>query len=106
MINKDDIVATLKERFVTRQELSLMLETSDRQARDWMQELKQEYPVISVSSRKGYKIATSEEDIELAAESARQNRSKALSIFEGQKELRRFLDSFNAEQDKQLSLDF
>lgn len=105
MIDETMIVEMLKERFVTRPELRDMFGLPDRTARRVMQRLKLAYPVISSCNRRGYKIAVGEDDIPHAQESLAENRRKAITIFEGQKRLREFLESFGKNDFEQLTLD-
>lgn len=81
-MDKEKIIAELKKRFVTREELRELLNAeSDTAARHWLKEnVKKSYPVICTSSRIGYKIATSAEDLELAKECSRENHRKAATL--------------------------
>ncbi len=102
------IIDLLKERFVSRAELMHLTNKSDRAVRAMVQELKKEYPVISSSNFRGYKIATDADDLSLVDNAIRDNRSKAISIFEGQKKLKEFYSAFTEDADRhtQLKLDF
>lgn len=95
----------LRERFYTKPELMDILHVGDRVLRKMVQDLKRLYPVISTSNHAGWKIATTAEDIPLVEDSIRNNRSKAISIFEGQKQLRSFLALHNKPEFEQLTLE-
>lgn len=98
------LASLLRERFYTKPELRALFHVSDRVIRKMVQELKQLYPVISTSNHAGWKIATTAEDIPLVEDSIRNNRSKAISIFEGQKQLKAFLRDFARPEFEQLTL--
>jgi hypothetical protein len=100
------MVEMLLDRFVTKPELQDLFNLSERQVRLEIQKIKLFYPVICSCNRKGWKIATTEDDIPLVEESIRENRQKAISIFEGQKKLREFLKGYDREGDPQMSFDF
>ena len=95
----------LHQRFYTKPELMDILHVPDRVLRKMVQTLKRLYPVISTSNHAGWKIATTADDIPLVEDSIHNNRSKAISIFEGQKQLKEFLKAQNREEGKQLTLD-
>lgn len=95
----------LHQRFYTKPELMDILHVPDRVLRKMVQTLKRLYPVISTSNHAGWKIATTSDDIPLVEDSIRNNRSKAISIFEGQKQLKEFLKAQNHEEGEQLTLD-
>lgn len=100
------VIELMKTRFVQKEELMDLFHMSDRSVRQLVQSIKMFYPVISSSNFKGYKIATSEKDLALVEDALRNNRAKALSIFAGQKELRKFRDGLMKEGYEQLNLDF
>lgn len=87
---RQEAVRRMQEGFVSRGELAALLGCGDRKARQFVQGLRQEYPVISSSRHKGYKIATSESDAPLVQKAISDNRAKALSILSGMKKLRSF----------------
>ena len=99
------LAGLLTERFYTKPELRDLFCVSDRVIRKMVQDLKQHYPVISTSNHAGWKIATSAEDIPLVEDSIRNNRAKAISIFEGQKQLKAFLRNYDQPEFEQLQLD-
>lgn len=98
------LASLLRERFYTKPELRALFHVSDREIRKMVQDLKQVYPVISTSNHAGWKIATTAADIPLVEDSIRNNRSKAISIFEGQKQLKAFLRNFDQPEFEQLTL--
>ena len=98
------LASLLQERFYTKPELRGLFHVSDRVIRKMVQELKKHYPVISTSNHAGWKIATTAADIPLVEDSIRNNRSKAISIFEGQKQLKAFLRNFDQPEFEQLTL--
>lgn len=98
------LASLLKDRFYTKPELRALFHVSDRGIRKMVQELKQVYPVISTSNHAGWKIATTVEDIPLVKDSITNNRAKAISIFEGQKQLKAFLKKFDQQEYEQLTL--
>jgi len=100
------ITDLMKERFVTKAELMEITGLGDRQVRNLVQKMKLSYPIISTSKAKGYKIATSENDLNWVLNSIHDNRSKALSIFEGQKKLKEFARQFEQSEGVQLTLNF
>lgn len=103
---KELVTELLKEKYVTRGELCDILHSSDRSVRAIIQAVKREYPVISTSSRSGYKIASTADDLPAVEDSLRNNRAKAISIFEGQKKLREFRDKLTHNAAEQLHLEF
>lgn len=100
-----EMVELLQERFVTKGELMELFNMSDRVCRATVQVIKRSYPVISTSNHVGYKIATSEADLPLVEDSLRNNKAKAISIFEGQKQLKAFYKKFKREDFEQLMLE-
>lgn len=98
------LASLLKERFYTKPELRDLFHVGDRKIRGMVQELKRHYPVISTSNHAGWKIATTASDIPLVKDSICNNRAKAISIFEGQKQLKAFLRSFDQPEYEQLTL--
>lgn len=101
----EQIIKLLQERFVTREELCSLLHTNDRQVRNEIMYLRRTYPIISTSGRKGYKIATSNEDLQLAKQSMKELRNKALTTLKGYKQIKNFIKGFE-EIDPQLELEF
>ena len=99
------LASLLQGRFYTKPELQDLFSVSDRVIRKMVQELKRHYPVISTSNHAGWKIATTAADIPLVEDSIRNNRSKAISIFEGQKQLKAFLRNFDQPEFEQLELE-
>lgn len=106
MEQKKLITDLMRERFVTKAELTEITGLGDRQVRKLIQKMKLSYPIISTSKAKGYKIATSENDLNWVLNSIHDNRSKALSIFEGQKKLKEFARQFEKSEGAQLTLNF
>jgi len=104
-IDKGYAIYRMKCGFVTRDQLASMLKCSDRQARLFIQEVKKRLPVISSSKIKGYKIATTADDLALVEQAIKDNRAKALSILAGQKELKKFMKSYHKDVE-QLTFDF
>lgn len=105
-MTNEEIIAVMKTRVVTVDELQQWLGKNNRSARHWLSELGKVFPVISTSNLKGHKIATSAEDLALVADSIKNRRNKAISIFEGSKQLRIFQKQFGVTDDGQLSLEF
>lgn len=104
-MTQNEIISELKKRFCTREEISVWLNCHDRSARRFIENIKSEFPVIHSSRIKGYKIATTKEDLKLVEESIKDNRSKAIAIFEGSKQLNNFVAMYGSEY-QQLSLKF
>lgn len=100
------VIAQMKERPVTREELQSWLRVSDRAARAWIADIRRFYPVIASAHSRGYKIATSPADLQDAEEALDTERKKAISIFEGQKALRDFVASHTTKPYQQLTLNF
>lgn len=101
-----EAIALMEERFVTREELCALLGTNDRQARKAIELFRRSHPVISTSGRKGYKIANSEEDVKLAKQALKELRNKALTTLKDYKQLKAFIESFEAINDPQLKIEF
>ena len=99
------IVELLKERFVTRGELSGLFNMSDRNVRACIADLKKEFPIISTSNQCGYKIATTESDLPLVEDSLRNNRNKAIAILVGMKKLKEFYRQHRHEEFEQMTLE-
>lgn len=106
MNERQTAIGMMMTRFVQKEELMAVLHMSDRSVRALVQDIKLDYPVISTSNVKGYKIATSDADLGLVEDALRNNRAKALSIFEGQKKLREFRDGHMKSGYEQLELNF
>jgi hypothetical protein len=104
-VEKEYAIYRMRCGFVTRDQLASILKCGDRQARLFMQEVKKQFPVISSSKIKGYKIASTASDLALVEQSIRDNRAKAISIFEGQKKLKDFMKSYHKDME-QLTFDF
>lgn len=111
MIEEDNIIAALKERWVSREELSQMLGLSERKAREWAEDLTQRLLpinlcVLSTSAKKGYHIPNpnNEEDIKLAEGALEELKSKAISIFERRKPIENFIKNVDPQRDVQLTL--
>lgn len=99
------VILNMKYGFVSRDQVASILKCGDRQARLFIQKVKKYYPVISSSKNKGYKIATTADDLALVEQSIKDNRAKAISIFEGQKKLKDFMKSYHKDVE-QLTFNF
>ena len=106
MTNKEIAIEMMMGGFVSKYALMDALHLPNRQVRKLVQDIKRDYPVISTSNHEGYKIATSEEDLPLVLDSIKNNRSKAISIFEGLKQLKKFVNDHSGEAFEQLTLEF
>jgi biotin operon repressor len=106
MSNKAIAIELLQERFVSKYELMEILHLPNRQVRKLVQDIKKDYPVISTSNHEGYKIATAPEDLPLVLDSIKNNRSKAISIFVGIKQLKMFAAKYGEDGSEQLTLEF
>lgn len=111
------IIAELKKRWVTKEELSIMLGFSpkgngERKARLYIEELTKKLAffnlcVLSTSARKGYHIPdpNNSKDVSLAKHSLEELRQKAISIFERRKIIANFCKHNHIEEEvKQLTL--
>lgn len=110
-----EILRELEQRWVTREELAMMLGTNDRNVRLWIESMNTKLGeghrcILSTSARKGYHIPdfNSEEDIKLVRIAINELKSKAISIFERRKPLEdfdKFVCSLDAAKDNvQLTL--
>ncbi len=77
----------------TKEEISNQFGCSERQARDYISYIKKVKPVIAVSSSKGYKVARTIEDVELAKQTLNEIRSRKQDLIESEKPLIEFLQS-------------
>lgn len=102
---KELIINMLKVRFVTKSELIELFHLSDRSIRALVQQIKKDYPVISTSNKKGWKIATNVDDLPFVEDSLRNNRAKAITILEGQKQLKLFCKSHKKTKYEQLTFE-
>lgn len=106
----EEIIHELSIRWVTREEICVMLGLPDRAARAYIEDLSKKLEVLnlcilSTSGRAGYHIPNREDkdDVALAEGVLQELKSKAISIFERRKPIENFLR--NAErQDIQLTL--
>lgn len=110
-----DIILALESRWVTREELSIMLGLTDRAVRSYIEELNENLKsygkcVLSSSGRKGYHIPNpfSDDDVALANAVVNELKAKAISIFERRQAVEGFLkyaeSAKAAENDEQLFL--
>jgi len=80
---KEVIVAMMKQKPVTRNELRTILGMGDAAARAWVADnIKTEYPVICTTNQRGYFIPTKPEHLELAKAAVRENHRKAATLHE------------------------
>jgi len=106
MSSKEIAIEMMMGGFVSKYALMDALHLPNRQVRKLVQDIKKDYPVISTSNHEGWKIATTAEDLPLVIDSIKNNRSKAISIFVGLKQLKEFVKAHNGETGEQLTLDF
>lgn len=115
MMDDSDLILLLESRWVTREELCVILGMADRAVRSYIEDLnvrlaKYGKCILSTSGRTGYKIGnwSSEEDIALAMRIDKELESKAISIFERRKSIRQFISyaasAKEAKKEEQLSL--
>lgn len=84
----------LKNRFHTKQELIQIFGLGERQIRMLISEISHRFPVISISGdNKGYKIATTKEDLELVEHTWAELSSRMEEIEKRIKPLIKFRDS-------------
>lgn len=110
-MTEEEIIHELRRRWITKEELCVMLECSERGARAYTEELTQKLIpfgtcVLSTAARKGYHIPdiNNPEDVELARTAVNELKSKAVSIFERRKAIDNFLERIPKKDDLQLSL--
>lgn len=96
-MSENEIIRVLTERWVTREELCLMLGTSDVAMRAYVSDLNRRLAerhscVLSTATRRGYHIpdATCEDDVRVALHAIDELKNKAISIFERRKALEDF----------------
>lgn len=110
-----DIILALEQRWVTRDELKVMLGCSDRAARAYIEELNEKLAnygkcIVSTSARAGYHVPNPlcEDDLRIVADAVAELKSRAISIFERRKCLEDFLKNSvslkETEKEVQLSL--
>lgn len=110
-----EILKELEQRWVTREELAVMLGTNDRNVRLWIEAMNTKLGeghrcILSTAARKGYHIPSfySDEDKRLVRMAINELKSKAISIFERRKPLEdfdKFVCSLETAQDNiQLTL--
>lgn len=76
----------------TKEEISATFDISERQARDYVSYIKKVKPVIATSAMKGYKIARTMADLELAKQTAREIKSRIEDLNESYKPLIKFIE--------------
>ncbi len=83
----------IKRGLCTKQHLMSLFDMNDERAiRDDIDYIRNFYPVIAVSSMKGYKIPTSKEDIELAKQTIAEAYSRARETIAGVKKLEEWVE--------------
>ena len=80
----------------TKQELMHLIDADERAVRDCISYIKKFYPVISLSNKKGYRIARTKEDIEDVRHMIASETSRANEIIDGTVELKNFLNRMGA----------
>lgn len=93
----EDIIRILEQRAMTRVELRYKLGCSDRAARRVISEIAKTRPVIALSDGKGYRIATTFEDLTEAMHAASENKKRAREILKRNDPLDKFITSIGAE---------
>lgn len=93
----EDIIRILEQRAMTRMELRYKLGCSDRAARRVISEIAKTRPVIALSDGKGYRIATTFEDVAEAMHAAKENAKRAREILKRNDPLDKFITSIGAE---------
>ena len=96
MRNKlNSLYCTLKQRFYTKQELMELFNTGERQVRMMITELSHKVPVISTSGAgDGYKVATSEKDLEMVETSWAELSSRITQLIKRIKPLADFREKY------------
>ena len=93
------IYARLKQGNATKEELMKITGANERVVRDCISYIKKFYPVISLSSQKGYRIAKSKEDLNDALHMILSETSRANDIMDGIIEIKNFVQRMEAEDD-------
>ena len=110
-MSEEEIINELRARWIPRDELAMMLGTTERQARSYTEELTQKLIpfgtcVLSTAAKKGYHIPdpANADDVALASTAIEELKSKAISIFNRRKAIEAFLTKANKPIEVQLSL--
>lgn len=87
----EKIIKDMEQRTVSRMELRFKYNCTDRAARRVVSEIAKRRPVISLSDGKGYRIATTYEDVSDALHAANENAKRANEILKRNEPLNKFL---------------
>lgn len=98
MISNAELILILQQRWVSKEELQDLLETTERGARQVIADLNEELKaynscVLSTSRKSGYHIpsALSETDVQTANVILEELKNKAISIFERRSSIENFI---------------
>jgi len=98
MISNAELILKLQQGWVSREELQVLLETTERGARKVIEELNEELKgfnscVLSTARKTGYHIpsAYNQDDVQLANVILEELKNKAISIFERRSSIENFI---------------
>lgn len=87
----NELVQMLRNDVVTKQDVVNTFGVDERTARDMLSEIAKRCPLISVSDTKGYRIATSADDVGDAMHAFNENQKRATEILKRNTPLQRFI---------------
>lgn len=89
---KDEILKMLSNGdTVSKRDIVRRLGISERRARECLSEIAKEYPIIAVSDKSGYRLATTSDDSDEARHAINENRKRAGEILKRNKPLAEFI---------------
>lgn len=90
-VKLNELVQMLRNGIITKQDVITSFGVDERTARDMLPEIAKRCPLVSMSDKKGYRIATNTDDIEDAMHAFNENKKRAAEILKRNQPLERFI---------------